>query len=382
MRLVKLLTVAILLAMFNSIYSVEDARRLARLKMPKLIFDYIDGAAGDEGANQRNQSCISEIKMLPRVLVNVDDKLLEKSLLGKQWNLPFGIAPMGMCNLTHPRGDKFLASAASKRKIPHCLSTMSSSSIENVGKWAGGNAWFQLYMGQSEAQAMSLVDRAEVAGYDTLILTVDVPEVAPRRRDMRNGFKSPLKIGPKQFFDFALHPLWSIPTLIAGAPELANFEKGEFDRDAKRGQADWDFLDRLRAAWSGKLVVKGVLSPEDAVRIQSAGADGIYVSNHGGRQLGSAPAAIDQLPLIRAAVGEKFALIFDSGIRDGEGVVKALAMGADFVMLGRSLLYGMGANGERGLEQVLELIVNEVRLAMAQLGCADIEDIDSSLLVD
>jgi len=368
--------------MFNSIYCVEDARRLARLKMPKLIFDYIDGAAGDEAANQYNQSRISEIKMLPRVLVNVDDKQLGKSLLGKQWDMPFGIAPMGMCNLTHPQGDKILAKAAVKWNVPHCLSTMSSSSIEDIGKWASGNAWFQLYMGQSEIQAMSLVDRAKAAGYDTLILTVDVPEVAPRRRDMRNGFKSPVKIGPKQFLDFALHPLWSIPTLIAGAPELANFEKGEFDRDAKRGLADWDFLNRLRAAWPGKLVVKGVLSPEDAVRIQSAAADGIYISNHGGRQLASAPAAIDQLPLIRAAVGEQFPLIFDSGVRDGEGVVKALALGADFVMLGRSLLYGMGANGEQGLEQVLELIVNEVRLAMAQLGCANIEDIDSNLLID
>ena len=368
--------------MFSSIYSVDDARRLARLKMPRLVFDYIDGAAGDEGANLRNQDHLARIKMLPRVLVNVDEKQLTRKCLGSQWGLPFGIAPMGMCNLTHPKGDRLLAQAASRLNIPHCLSTMSSSSIEDVGKWANGNAWFQLYMGQSEEQAMSLVERAKKSGYQNLILTVDVPEVAPRRRDMRNGFKSPLKIGPRQFMDFALHPLWSIPTLIAGAPSLGNFAEGEFDRDAKRGLADWYFLDRLRAEWQGKLIVKGVLSPEDAVRMRDAGVDGVYVSNHGGRQLGSAPAAIDQLPKIRAAVGEELALIFDSGIRDGESVVKALAMGADFVMLGRSLLYGMGANGGQGLDRILQLLVNEIELTLAQLGCADIENVGPHVLVE
>ncbi|MBX2869871.1 MAG: alpha-hydroxy-acid oxidizing protein [Acidiferrobacterales bacterium] len=368
--------------MLTAIYSVEDARRIARLKMPKLVFDYIDGAAGDEGANLRNQRSLNQIKLLPRVLVNVDEKQLTKKCLNHQWGLPFGIAPMGMCNLAHPKGDRLLAQAATRLNIPHCLSTMSSSSIEDVGKWANGNAWFQLYMGQSEEQAMSLVERARKAGYQNLILTVDVPEVAPRRRDMRNGFKSPLKIGPRQFLDFALHPLWSIPTLVAGAPSLGNFAEGEFDRDAKRGLADWHFLDRLRTEWQGKLIVKGVLSPEDAVRIRDAGVDGIYVSNHGGRQLGSAPAAIEQLPKIRKAVGDELCLIFDSGVRDGEGVVKALAMGADFVMLGRSLSYGMGANGEEGLNQVLDLIINEIQLTLAQLGCADIEQIGPQMLVE
>ena len=205
-------------AMFSSIYCVEDARRIARLKMPKLVFDYVDGAAGDEGANLRNQTRLSDIKMLPRVLVNVDEKKLVKRCLGEEWGLPFGIAPMGMCNLSHPKGDRLLAQMASRLNIPHCLSTMASSSIEAVGKWANGNAWFQLYMGQSEEQAMSLVDRAKQAGYKNLILTVDVPEVAPRRRDMRNGFKSPLKIGPRQFIDFALHPFWSIPRFSCRRP--------------------------------------------------------------------------------------------------------------------------------------------------------------------
>jgi L-lactate dehydrogenase (cytochrome) len=178
-----------------------------------------------------------------------------------------------------------------------------------------------------------------------------------------------------------MHPEWSIKSLIAGVPSLANFTPGSFDRDAKRGLADWGFLDQLRDTWRGRLIVKGVLSTADAVRIKSAGVDAIYVSNHGGRQLDSAPAAIDQLPLIRQSVGPDFPLLFDSGIRDGEGVIKALAMGADFVMLGRALLYGLGAGGEAGLSKIIHLISNEISLAMAQLGCSDVAKINQELLV-
>jgi len=363
-----------------SLYSVDDARRAARRRMPKIIFDYVDGAAGNEEANALNQDRLGRIKLLPRVLVNADQRTLSKTVFGTSWGRPYGIAPMGMCNLTCPGADRMLASAAKRLNIPHCLSTMASSSIEQVAGWAGQNAWFQLYMGQSIEQGLTLVQRAEQAGYQTLLVTVDVPEVAPRRRDMRNGFRSPLVIGPKQFIDFALHPLWSIPTLLAGAPALANFSPGEFDRNAKRGLLDWAMLDQLREKWPGNLVVKGVLSPQDASRIKSAGVDAIYVSNHGGRQLGSAPAAIDQLAKIRTAVGADFSLLFDSGIRSGEDIIKALAMGADFVMLGRSLLYGLGSGGENGLGQVLSLIDNEIALAMAQLGCPDIEQVSGEML--
>jgi isopentenyl diphosphate isomerase/L-lactate dehydrogenase-like FMN-dependent dehydrogenase len=321
--------------------------------MPKMMFDFVDGAAGDEYACEQNQTMLDQIRLLPRVLVNVENRSLKKTLLGQEWDLPFGIAPMGMCNLTWPGADAILAAAAGKHNIPVVLSTMASSNIEETYDRAGENAWFQLYVGQSDEKAFDLVRRAESAGYDTLILTVYVPIIAPRPREQRNGFHSALKIGPRQFFDFAMHPQWSIRALLAGVPELANFAGGYAEkkdiRTENRSKVDWRFLDQLRQLWRGKLIVKGVLSPQDAARIRDSDVDAVYVSNHGGRQLDSAPASIEALPAIRKVVGDDYPLIFDSGVRSGDAVIKALALGANFVMMGRLFLYGIGAAGPQGL---------------------------------
>jgi isopentenyl diphosphate isomerase/L-lactate dehydrogenase-like FMN-dependent dehydrogenase len=341
--------------MGNKIFSLSDARKYAKRRMPRMTFDYIDGSAGDERACALNVEMIEAIRMLPRVLLNVENRSLQKQLFDDTWQVPFGIAPMGMCNLTWPGADAMLA-----------------------------RAWFQLYVGQSEEVGMHLVERAEAAGYRNLILTVDVPEIGFRAREKRNGFQSPVRIGPKQFIDFALHPEWSLRSLAAGVPTLANVDlpggKG-FKRNEARGKVDWAFLDRLRARWKGKLVVKGVLGCEDAVRIRDAGVDAVYISNHGGRQLDSAPAAIQMLPLIRAAVGPDYTLLFDSGVRNGEAVVKALALGADFVFIGRPFLYAMGADGYDGLQQMVELIRSQVDISLAQLGCTDINDIDERFIL-
>lgn len=361
---------------------------MAKRRLPHLIFDYIDGAAGNEQAKELNRRALEKIHLQPRVLVNVDERTLTKSFLGRSWGLPFGIAPMGMCNLAGPGTDEMLAEAAVQHNIPLALSTMASSSIEDVADWVGENAWFQLYVGHSDDLAMELVDRANDAGYPALIFTVDVPQVAPRRRDLRNGFGVPFRIGPKQFWDFAIHPRWSIPTLLAGAPSLANVPQPtansssgkSFNRNAGRGRIDWAFLDRVRDRWPRPLIVKGVMSTEDAVRIQRAGADGIYVSNHGGRQLASAPPAIQMLPQIREVVGPNYPLLFDSGIRDGESIIKALALGADFVMLGRPFLFGAGAAGAGGVQAVIDVLSNEISVAMAQLGRTDIEQIDATVI--
>lgn len=366
----------------KKIHCIEDARYYASRRMPKILFDYVDGAAGSEIAKQKNTEQLDQIRLQPRVLVNVDQRKLNKPFLGKTWGLPFGIAPMGMCNLACPDADLMLVRAARHYKIPMALSTMSSTRLEVIAEQSAGHAWFQLYVGQSQQLAFDLVERAKNSGFETLILTVDVPQVAPRIRDLKNGFKAPLKIGVRQFIDFALHPRWSISTLLAGAPQLANFEVGSFDRDAKRGKVDWDFLDRLRENWRHSLIVKGVMSSDDAARIKQAGADAIYVSNHGGRQLDSAPAAINQLALIRQAVGSEFPILFDSGIQNGEAVIKALASGADFVMLGRAMLYGLGADQESGLTRVIDLFEAQISLAMAQLGCDDIENINSEMLIE
>ena len=349
-----------------------------------MIFDFIDGAAGQERAKRRNGDALNAICLQPRVLIQVENRSLSKQVLGHRWGLPFGIAPMGMCDLAWPGTDKAFAKAAVDYNIPAVLSTAGSTSIEQFGNWAGQHGWFQLYVGQSKEDALSLVDRAKAADFQTLIFTVDVPQVAPRLRDMRNRFQVPFRIGPRQFLDFALHPRWSIGSLMAGVPKLANFanEKGGkgFKRNAGRGLVDFDFLDRLRERWPHKLVVKGVLHPADAKRIQAAGADGVYVSNHGGRQLDSAPAAIEALPLIRQAVGAHFPLLFDSGIRSGDDVLKALALGADFVMLGRPFLYAAGAAGPAGVARLVELLKNEISVALAQVGVVDIEAVGCEIL--
>jgi isopentenyl diphosphate isomerase/L-lactate dehydrogenase-like FMN-dependent dehydrogenase len=368
------------------IFSTSDARRLAKRRMPRIMFDYIDGAAGDEIGNRLNESQFDRIRMMPHVLVNTENRNLGKSLFGRDWSLPFGIAPMGMCNLTWPHADRWLAEAARRFNIPLVLSTMASSSIEVTRERAAEHAWFQLYVGQSEEFADELVSRAEQAGYDTLMLTVDVPQIGPRPREQRNGFKAPLKIGVKQFIDFALHPQWSISSLQNGIPRLANVVAGgvdkNFTRNESRGKVDWSYLDRLRKRWSGKLIVKGVLNAEDAIRIRDSGVDAVYVSNHGGRQLDSAPAAIDCLPRIRQALGDDYTILFDSGIRNGDSVIKALALGADFVFVGRPLLYAMGGAGEQGLTEMIELLRGQIDIALSQLGRPEINSIDRSIIIE
>ena len=370
--------------MSSKIFSASDARKYARQRLPRMIFDFIDGSAGEERACTLNVEMIEALRMLPRVLVNIENRNHQKSLLDQLWNLPFGIAPMGMCNLTWPDADAMLARAAREYGIPIVLSTMASTSIETMAEHAGEYAWFQLYVGDSEEVAYHLLERAEAVGYTNLILTVDVPIIGARPRELRNGFQSPLRIGPKQFFDFATHPRWSLTTLKNGLPKLANVNVPggkQFKRNEARGKLDWDFLARLRKRWPGNLIVKGVLGCEDSVRMRDAGVDAVCVSNHGGRQYDSSPAAIQMLPQIRAAVGKDFPLLFDSGVRNGEAVIKALALGADFVFIGRPFLYAMGAEGYTGLRAMIELIRSQVDIGLAQMGCADINDVDASYIL-
>ncbi len=369
----------------SKIYSLSDARRLARRRLPKMTFDYVDGSAGEELACRLNVDALEALRLLPRVFVNVENRKLGKTLFDIAYDLPFGIPPMGMCNLSWPGGDAMLARAAMHYNIPIVLSTMASSSIEETAERTGGKAWFQLYVGQSEDVAMDLVARAEKSGYTHLMLTVDVPEIGYRARERRNGFQSPLRIGPRQFIDFATHPRWSLTTLATGVPKLANVNLPggkQFKRNEARGKVDWAFLDRLRERWPGPLIVKGVLNPDDALRIRDAGADAVYVSNHGGRQLDSAPPAIAMLPRVRAAVGPEYPVLFDSGVRNGEAVVKALALGADYVFVGRPLLYAIGAAGYAGLEQMIELIRTQVDITLAQLGCPDVNDVGPAYVLE
>ena len=350
-----------------------------------MLFDFIDGGAGEERAARRNREALARIELLPRALVNVEARRIACDFLGRQWDLPFGIAPMGMCDLAWPGTDRAFGEAARDFSIPHCLSTAASTSLEDCRARAGKNAWFQLYVSAPDI-GWELVRRALDAGYEHLVLTVDTPVLSRRRRELRRGFKVPFRLGPSQILDFALHPRWSLATLLHGVPRFGNNrpEAGgsprAFDRSRGRVGVDWTFLDELRERWPHRLIVKGVLSPKDAVRIRDAGADGVYVSNHGGRQLDSAPAAIDALPGIRDVVGADYPLLFDSGLRDGEDIVKAYALGASYVMLGRPFLYAAGAGGRAGVYRLIELLAEEVAVALAQIGRTDIGALDEGVL--
>ena len=351
--------------------------------MPKLVFDFVEGGAGLELAVARNQNRFDEILLQPRVLEDVSKRSLETSFLNYSFDVPFGIAPMGMCNLVHHNADKIMCEVARTKNLPFCVSSASSTNLETVRNDTGVNSWFQLYMGNSLEHYMSLINRAKNAGYQTLVLTVDVPQVSRRTRDLRNGFKVPFKIGVRQFIDFAMHPSWSVSKILHGTPRPENYDGYEgvkFDRYASRAGLNWELLSQLRDTWKGNLIVKGVTSSSDAQKIVSYGVDAIYVSNHGGRQLDSVPAAIDLLPSIRDTVGLEFPIIFDSGIRGGEDVLKALALGANFVMLGRPVLHAMSAGGKKGLTSLFDAISEDISVGLAQLGLNTIQQINSNCI--
>ncbi|MFZ5962848.1 alpha-hydroxy acid oxidase [Thalassococcus sp. BH17M4-6] len=360
------------------IHSAQDARRLARRRLPWMVFDYIDGAAGGEAGARRNRAALDALTLRPRILRDVHDRSLSVPVFGQDMGRPFGIAPMGMCNLSGPGADLMLARLAARETIPLGVSTVASTPMEQLIDTAEGHAWFQLYFSGDGTGTFKLVERARTAGYEVLILTADVPEVGRRPRELRHGFTMPFRIGPRQFLDFALHPQWSLSTLARGRPQMANFLKDgyAFDRTESRARADWDTLARLRDAWPGKLVVKGVLDAEDAARLAQCGVDAIQVSSHGARQLEGAPAPIAALPDIAAAVAGRVPLFFDSGLCSGEDVLKALTQGAGFTFLGRVWQFAIAAAGEEGLQRLFEVLSSELSIAMAQTGLSDLRGID------
>ncbi len=371
----------------SKIHTIDDAIRLSKRRLPKLVFDFIDGASGDDKLAEINSKALDQIRLEPKVFRNVENRNLSKKIFDFDFNYPFGFAPMGMTNLSWPEADKMIAKESAYNNIPTCVSMASSTTLEDMFTYSEGHSWMQIYIFQSEEFIMELLKRAERIGYKVLILTVDVPILSRRARDDRNGFGYPFKVGPKQFLDFALHPQWSLTTLLKGAPKPMNYvtsKSGDqiFRRKESRGATDWNTLKRVRDAWKGKLIIKGVMNSEDALKIKKAGADAIQVSNHGGRQLDSATASINVLPLIRKSLGDNFPILFDSGIRSGSDILRALALGADFVMFGRPLMYAIGADGSRGLRRIINLIKEELSTNLGLVGLTDINEVDKKIIAE
>lgn len=364
--------------------SAADAQELARRRLPRLIFDFIDGAAGQGLGSSRNLSVFRDIGLMPRVLVDPGEPSLRTDLLGRGYSMPFGIAPMGMCDLAWPGTDHAFAHVAAQQGFPICVSTASSTPLERMFELAEGRAWFQLYVTGSTETALHFVERARTAGYRELVLTVDVPRLGRRPRDLRNGFRTPFCFTASSILDFATHPQWSLKTLMAGIPRMANYDAlpqpGGYNRQAARKGADWNFLQTLRDLWKDRLIVKGVLSSNDASRIHALGCDALWISNHGGRQLESAPATAAVLPDMRKILPRSFPLIVDGGVTCGEDIVKALALGADFVMLGRPFLYASAAVGTEGPLRLAKTLADEITVTLAQIGLDRITGIDSSVL--
>jgi (S)-mandelate dehydrogenase len=370
-----------------TITCVDDFRTLARRRIPRFAFDYLDGGAGHEIGLRRNVEAFDALKLMPRMLVNVDKIDTSTTFFGRKWNMPFATAPIGAGGIMWPGGEEAIARAAVEAGIPYTNATPACISLERIKEVAGDNAWFQLYVGRAEPMVQDLVNRAEAAGYDVMFVTVDVP-VPPRRfRDLRNKFTMPFAWSPSVIWQLVQRPQWSIGTLMNGIPRFANMERyapikgvqpmARYMSSQVTGKFDWDSLKRLRDRWKGRIVPKGLMSVEDCLKAKAIGCDGIVVSNHGGRQLGSLPSSIEVLPAIRAAVGKDFPLIIDSGIRSGEHIVKALASGADFCLLGRAVVYSVAALGKAGPKVALDMLKAEMEQVQGQIGYPQIADLKS-----
>ncbi|MCP3731352.1 alpha-hydroxy-acid oxidizing protein [Sphingomonas sp. MG17] len=362
-------------------YSITDLEAAARRRLPRRVYDFIAGGAGAEASVRNNVEAFQRIRFVPRTMVDIQRRTMAARLLGRDYAAPFGIAPMGMCDIAWPGTDEGLARAARTAGIPYCLSMAGSSALAEVHRHAGEYLWYQVYLCGSDALWERQFSRAEALGVENLILTVDVPVPGRRLRDLRNGFSVPVRWTPSLLLDFATHPAWSLRTLARGAPRMRNMESFAGERHGASSLDsilaifasavhEWEVIERLRDRWKGKLIIKGILHPADAVRLAGLGADAIVVSNHGGRQLSSAISSIEALPAIRHAIGREFPLILDSGIRSGEDIAKALAYGADFVLVGRPFLFGSAALGPaRGPQAVIRILQAELDMTLAQLGC-------------
>lgn len=353
-------------------------RDRASRRLPRFVFDFIDGAAGNESGLRRNRAALEAITLTPRALGGDKPPQTALTLFGHTYRAPIGIAPMGLAGLAGAGTDAALARAAAAIGIPHILSSAATVSMEDLHPIAGDLLWLQVYLGRDPAVAEDLMRRAERVGIHVLVVTVDTPVPGRRYRDMANGFTFPPRLRPRALFDMLRRPAWSLGMVTAGVPTFRNLAPSAPTANGggslaalmhqQSSPTDWDRIIEVRNRWKGALLLKGILHPDDAVRARDLGIDGIVVSNHGARQLSCLPAAPDALPLIRQAVGPSFPLLADGGVRDGEDVVRMLAQGADMALVGRSFLWARAAHGPEGPHRYGEVLNQDIRSAMVQLG--------------
>jgi len=361
--------------------TIADLRKRARSRVPRFAFDFVDGGCGENEVRDGNRVAFDAVKLVPRYGLGREAVATEIELFGRRYAAPIGISPMGMGGLLWPKAERHLATGAQAMNVPYILSTPASASIEEISKIAPGVFWFQLYGAPRNDNAITfdLVRRADAAGAHVLVVTIDTPVRAKRPQDWRNNLAVPFKPNLSTILDVARSPLWLAEVLRNGTPCPENFRAyagpGASNAEVSacssreiRGGFAWETVERVRKLWPRALVVKGIIHPDDAMRALALGADGIIVSNHGGRTLDAAPPSIDMLPAMVERVGSRMTVLLDSGIRTGLDVVRALALGAKCVFTGRSFLFGVAALGAPGGQHVVEFFADEIRMAMGQVG--------------
>lgn len=375
-------------------YNISDLRDIAKKRVPKGLFEFVDRGTEDEVALRNNREVFNRLRLKPRMLVGVAGRNQDVTLFGKQHKMPVIIAPTGTAGLLWYEGEIALAKAARDAGIPFTLATGSMTAMEKVADEAGGTLWFQLYMWPDRSLSHKLVERAKAAGYEALVVTVDGVVAGNREYNLRNGFTIPFTFTAGNITDVLMHPRWMFGVLAqyivtTGMPRYQNYPTelraritaGPMGRSSMRTDSlNWDDLRELRKIWPHKLFVKGLLHPQDAIKAADCGADGVIVSNHGGRNLDTVISPMEVLPEVVDAVGKRVPVLIDSGFRRGTDVVKALALGATAVQIGRATLYGIAAGGEAGARRALGLFREEIDRTMASLGCRTIADITTECL--
>lgn len=369
--------------LFNQYPAIEDLAIKAKKRIPHVAWEYLQSGTGKEKLTKRNIKAFDKITFTPQFCKGILQPKIETKLFGQEYSAPFGISPIGLTGLMWPKIEIHLANTANRYQIPYTLSTVATETPETVGQYVGNMGWFQLYPPREETLMKAILKRAENSGFHTLLVTADVPMASRRERTKRAGLQMPPKITPNLIWQGITHPAWTIETLKHGLPRLRTIEEYVEVKKMKfvsgyvgnrlGGTLSWEYCQKIRNVWKGPMVLKGVLHPDDAQKAVEIGFDGVMVSNHGGRQFDGAITSIEALPTIVNTVKGKTKILFDSGVRNGLDIMKALSLGADFVLLGRAFVYGVSALGNIGGDHVVEILMDDLKNNMVQLGIEDLK---------